>query len=141
MKAIFTALFDIVNAADQLTDGQVDPRNGESEREFCAAHEKARSVLASVGYKYPDGSHYPGPWTLRKRRDGSYNVYCASHDVALAVAPCNASLVRAAPDLLRALQRLADCPDLNLEELEPETIDAIAQARAALAMAADGLPD
>ena len=31
-----------------------------------------------------------------------------------------------------ALQRLVDCPDLNLDELEPETVAALEQARAVL---------
>lgn len=90
-------------------------------------------------------AHYPGPWSLRKRRDGSYNVYSASHDVALCVAPCNASLVRAAPDLFAALESAATAlediragyPD---RELHKPAAQVIAEARAALAMAADGLP-
>lgn len=47
----------------------------------------------------------------------------------------NARLIAAAPDLLAALTRLLDSPDLGLESLEPETIEACEQAHAALAKA------
>lgn len=79
--------------------------------------------------------HWPGPWTLVPRRDRYVNVYCGPHDVALAVRPCNAQLIAAAPDMLAALERLLGCPDLNLDELEPETCEAIEQARAAIVKA------
>jgi hypothetical protein len=38
--------------------------------------------------------------------------------------------------LERAMERLLACPDLNLDELEPETIEAIEQAQAALGVPA-----
>lgn len=41
----------------------------------------------------------------------------------------------AAPDMLAALQRLLDAPDLNLGNLEEETISAVAEAQAAVARA------
>jgi hypothetical protein len=43
--------------------------------------------------------------------------------------------VRPVPDLLSALRRLLRCPDLNLDELEEETREAIDEASAAVAQA------
>jgi hypothetical protein len=82
-----------------------------------------------------NATHWPGPFTLRKRRDGSYNVYCASHDVALAVHRDNAPLLRAAPELYRALREIVQT--LEAGQSEPELCKI---AHAALAQAADGLP-
>lgn len=42
------ALRRLVFAADELTDGQIDPNAGSSEREFIAAHEASRALLAKV---------------------------------------------------------------------------------------------
>ena len=39
------------------------------------------------------------------------------------------------PDLLAALEGLLDCPDLNLEDLEPDTIYLMENARAAIVKA------
>lgn len=47
----------------------------------------------------------------------------------------DANLVTAAPDLLAALTRLLDCPDLNLDELDEMTVAAIDNARVAIAKA------
>lgn len=44
----------------------------------------------------------------------------------------NARLLRSAPELYEALERLLKCPDLNLENLEEETLQAIQQAKEAL---------
>lgn len=44
----------------------------------------------------------------------------------------NVTLAAHAPDLLRSLNRLFDCPDLNLDELEVETVDALREAKALL---------
>lgn len=40
--------------------------------------------------------------------------------------------MRASPNLEAVLRRLLDCPDLNLDDLDPETVAAIDEARAAL---------
>lgn len=45
---VVAALLDFVCAADELTDGQIDPSAGQSEREFIAAHEAARAALEKV---------------------------------------------------------------------------------------------
>jgi hypothetical protein len=43
-----------------------------------------------------------------------------------------AYLIAAAPEVLAALKRLVDCPDVNLDELEVETQEALLQARKAI---------
>lgn len=47
----------------------------------------------------------------------------------------NARLIAVAPDMLAALLRLVRTTELNLDELEPETISAIAQAVRVIAKA------
>ena len=47
----------------------------------------------------------------------------------------NASLIAAAPELLTALRRLRNSPDVNLDELSPETIKALDDADSAIAKA------
>lgn len=47
-------------------------------------------------------------------------------------ARANLKLAAAAPRLFEALKNLLECPDLNLDELEPETQAAIIEANAAL---------
>jgi hypothetical protein len=46
MKAI---LRDFLVASDNLNDGQIDPENGESERDFIEVREIARQFLAKIG--------------------------------------------------------------------------------------------
>ncbi len=96
--------------------------------------------------------HTPGPWEVYKRRDAMgqltgrlpeitgkgglpiiadirWNSHNEEHGMA------NARLIAAAPALLEALERITNAPDLNLDELEPETLNALEQARAAIAQA------
>jgi len=40
----------------------------------------------------------------------------------------NSRVIAAAPELLAALERVLNCPDLNLDELEPETLNARREA-------------
>jgi hypothetical protein len=47
-NVVIAALRAMVDAADQLTDGQLDHNNGQSERDFNAAHESARVLLARM---------------------------------------------------------------------------------------------
>jgi len=46
----------------------------------------------------------------------------------------------AAPDMAKALERLLACPDLNLGNLEDESCEAMAEAKAALAKAGYEFP-
>ena len=62
-------------------------------------------------------------------------VLLLSPRITITWKPANARLIAAAPELFDALTQLLNCPDLNLDELEPETQLAVAQARAALAKA------
>lgn len=47
----------------------------------------------------------------------------------------NARLIAAAPLMLMALERLTNCPDVNFDELEDETREALDEALAAIAEA------
>lgn len=46
--ALVAALRNFVCAADELTDGQINPNAGQAERDFIAAHEAARAALAQA---------------------------------------------------------------------------------------------
>ena len=97
---------------------------------------------------YPQ--HTPGPWThdmgfiVAPDPSGIHlDIYIAeiaaedsegriaSHDEQMA----NAALIVVAPELLAALTGLLESPDLNLGNLECETLDAIEQAVAAITKA------
>lgn len=47
----------------------------------------------------------------------------------------NAALIAASPTLLAALERILDCPDLNFDVMEPESLEAMDDARKAIAQA------
>lgn len=87
--------------------------------------------------------HTPGPLTVHDCPvDGVYittaeNVWVASTsgEVATPQDVPNAILFAAAPDMLAALMALMKCPDTNLDELDPITIEAIELADAAIAKA------
>ena len=72
--------------------------------------------------------------------DIQYSVNCRSTEWgeptarshAIREARANAALIAAAPSLWNAVTGLLACPDLNLDELEPETREAIGYAVAAL---------
>jgi hypothetical protein len=92
------------------------------------------------------GQATPGPWkaTTNRYPDGLYNgrpyVYSSNHGYVAETfmneeGEANARLIAACPDLVAALKRLVDCPDLNFDAMEDESVEAIAQARAALAAA------
>jgi hypothetical protein len=98
-------------------------------------------------------THTPGPWNVedyyhvRDNRDGltivhNGNNQCRFIADLLPLADdngtmdcnvyANARLISAAPDLLEALQNLLEAPDLNLDELENETVMLMQNAKAAI---------
>lgn len=44
----------------------------------------------------------------------------------------DARFIAAAPDMAKALERLLACPDLAFDAMEPESLEAMAEAKAAL---------
>lgn len=75
-------------------------------------------------------------FSLERRRD-ILTYYCP---LTPAQTDAFARLLDAAPDMLRALEYLLESCELNLQDLEPETCDAIDVARAAIAKA-KGVPN
>jgi hypothetical protein len=57
----------------------------------------------------------------------------ANHAINYQERLANARLMARAPNLLIALERLIDCPDLNLDNLEPETCESITFALSVIA--------
>ncbi len=81
--------------------------------------------------------HTPGPW-YAARSSGSQGLIISEANganVAVSYDPHDAPLIAAAPDLLAALSQLLDSPDLNLDELHPETRLLMRDARDAIAKA------
>lgn len=90
--------------------------------------------------------HTPGPWKLCFSRwanapaevfKGTQLIASVEQDEspdspALAA---NARLIAAAPDLLHAIRELLGCTELNLEEIDDTTAEAIEIAQKALAKA------
>ena len=62
------------------------------------------------------------------------NIGYSGHggEISLEEREANAALMAASPKLYRALVRLLACPDVNEDELSPETIVALDKAREAL---------
>lgn len=86
--------------------------------------------------------HTPGPWKVNGHpgnnagTDWRQVTDCKENPVF--IAEChknNARLIAAAPEMLEALERLLVAPDLNWDHMEQESIDAMEQARAAIAKA------
>lgn len=88
--------------------------------------------------------HTPGPWKVYNNvgRKGEIGVIAEAAPCVIAsgfsekywpgIASANAELIASAPELLEALQFLLDCPDLNLDGLEDETVKAIELAENAI---------
>lgn len=81
-------------------------------------------------------THTPGPWHLVKRGPGFY-VMAGAYSVAqLTTRKEDAMLMAAAPKLLAAVQSLLGCCELNLDEMEDDTREAIGEAETAVAACA-----
>ena len=92
----------------------------------------------------------PGPWAATATPSSEFAHRAINSDegyrVATVGAPrdikphiseqtANAQAIAAVPDLLAALERLLACPDLQFDAMEPESLEAMADARAALTKA------
>ena len=64
----------------------------------------------------------------------------AGNSPAYATNETDAYFIAAAPDMAKALERLLACPDLNLGNLEDESCEAMAEAKAALLKAGYEFP-
>jgi hypothetical protein len=104
--------------------------------------------------------HTPGPWSMTQAdwelgliayvpglrpaaggaRGVQYNIVASKKvgSVTTDNSEADAALIAAAPDLLEACKALLDCPDTNLDELDPITVAAIDTAIAAIAKAEGG---
>jgi hypothetical protein len=88
-------------------------------------------------------THTPGPWRIRfghKKRRTVDIVENSRFDLVARCDKKDAYLIFAAPDLLAALTRLLNCPDLNFDAMEPESLEAMEQAREAIARATTTSP-
>ncbi len=90
-------------------------------------------------------AHTPGPWTYQATAgDHDFSVYSETYqrgrDIALVrnFDEANARLIAAAPELLEACYRLVNCPDMNLDELGTESLEALDDAMSAIAKAVGG---
>ena len=107
----------------------------------------AAAAVRPLPARLPEqAGHTPAPWiaTVYRYPDGLYQgrpyIYSSTHGHIAETfmsedGEANARLIAASPALLEALKRLVNCPDLNLDAQEDETFAAIAQARAAIALA------
>ena len=90
----------------------------------------------------------PGPWEIGpsypfiRYSDPTTHYVLETGRMTLTQSPsledeskANAQAIAAVPDLLAALERLLACPDLQLDAMEPESLEAMADARAALTKA------
>jgi len=82
-----------------------------------------------------------GPWTVESDRTTvTMGGQCCivspgPDDASREEIEANARLISTSPELLSALKRLADCPAMNEDAAEAETIAALEQARAVIAKA------
>lgn len=86
--------------------------------------------------------HTPGNWKAKKLPYGMAAVMVGNKYIANRMsadtegeAMANAMLIAAAPKLLASLNYLLGCCELNLDEMEYDTIDAIDAAREVIAEA------
>lgn len=91
--------------------------------------------------------HTPGPWNVDDMADSKHMANCLLENPTwIAIesideqegghlaycAPANARLIAAAPELLEALDKLLRCTELNMDDMEPDTRQAIEQAEQAI---------
>ena len=60
---------------------------------------------------------------------------CSNDCIPPSECAANARLIAAAPELLAALQAVVGCTDMNLDDMDQTSLDALKLARAALAKA------
>ena len=83
--------------------------------------------------------HTPGPWAIRQEKEGWCRIYAPKDyyvggEIAHYVSNANANLIAAAPELLEALQYLANvCPAIDAQGEEAHQ-----RARAAIKKATGG---
>lgn len=83
--------------------------------------------------------HTPGPWAIRQEKEGWCRIYAPKDyyvggEIAHYVSNANANLIAAAPELLEALQYLANvCPAIDAQGEEAHQ-----RARAAIAKTTGG---
>lgn len=87
-------------------------------------------------------THTPGDWYDKPTGSAQHVVASEQTGETIAVVyndnQANARLISAAPELLEALNGLLMCPDLNLDSLEAETVEAIQHARQAIHKSTNG---
>lgn len=80
----------------------------------------------------------PAPWYAKNAAGDAQGLVISEttgKTIAVAYDTRDTQLLAAAPDLLAALIRLRDCPEVQMDETEPETDEARLQANAAIAKA------
>ena len=90
-----------------------------------------------------NAQHTPGPWSLGTKDCGGYPLmseteghFCDICDVCEGnESQANARLIAAAPELLAACKRLMDTVALNLDDTDPQDVEACQMAQDAIAKA------
>ena len=88
--------------------------------------------------------HTPGPWReeeeyISAERKGKTGEYVIRGHMDVFVCKVrgedDARLIAAAPELLRSLIFLLNCCEMNMDDMEPESLAAIEEAKAAISRA------
>ena len=92
----------------------------------------------------------PQKWKTRTSKGAVFVSRAEGHAVGIPMDVCrvwqsshtaaNAQFIAAAPVMAKALERLLACPDLAFDAMEPESLEAMAEARAALIKAGYEFP-
>jgi hypothetical protein len=87
-------------------------------------------------YTSQEGQEIPNYTIYSLEENPEHEVVCWTNENApQAMQEANACLIVASNSLLEALEKLLECTELNLDELEPETVTTIEQAYKAINMA------